>query len=450
VPLPQHIIDRTFHTPQGEQGYRVCETLLDAGFEAWWVGGCVRDMLLGGVPKDIDIATSALPGEMINLFPKSDEAAKELGSIIVSLEGEAFEVTTYREDDDSSNGRQPEFVIFTTRENDAKRRDITLNALYWNPISSELYDPFEGEKDLNERLVRIIGNPDERLQHDALRLLRTIRFRAIIDGQYHPDTFKALHRNAKLIETLSGTRRYQELEKMLLAPHPEVAFEDLWETDVIEHLLPELHACKGVAQPALWHGTRDVWDHTMKCISLFTEDHKADVRWATLFHDVGKPPTFSIDADRIHFNDHAKVGAEIVVNMYNNLQFPKKRSEKISWLVAHHMMMGTFEDLDTKRKAHWYYHPWFVELLQLFWLDAAGCAVQSFDLYERIVDDYNLYLDQHPVPPKPLLTGHEVMELLGIQPGERVGEILKSLYDTQITGKIKTRIDAKEFVLTFF
>ena len=278
MPISKDIIDRTFHESQGEQAYRVCEILLDAGYEAWWVGGCVRDMLLEQIPKDIDIATSATPEEVAKLFPKCDETSAHLGSVLVSVKGEVFEVTTFREDATLSNGRHPESVTFTTREEDAKRRDITINAIYWNPISSELWDPFEGEKDLNEKLVRIIGDPAQRLQEDALRLLRIVRFRALIEGQYHPKTFSALHQNSKLITVLSGERRFAECEKILLGPHPEIAFEDLWETDIIEHFIPELHACKGVAQPSQWHGTLDVWEHTMKCISECAEDHEADVR----------------------------------------------------------------------------------------------------------------------------------------------------------------------------
>ena len=174
--LQQNIIDRTFHSSQGGKAYKVCEKLLDAGFEAWWVGGCVRDMMLGEIPEDIDIATNATPNDVIQIFSKTDETSKELGSVLVSLEGEVFEITTFREDAEISDGRFPETVTFTTRENDAKRRDITINALYWNPISSELFDPFDGEKDLNEKLIRIIGDPEVRLQHDSLRLLRVVRF----------------------------------------------------------------------------------------------------------------------------------------------------------------------------------------------------------------------------------------------------------------------------------
>lgn len=446
MPLAQDIIDRTLRTHHGEQAYRICEILLDASFEAWWVGGCVRDMWLDHIPDDIDICTNAAPAEVAKLFPKSDESAANLGSVLVSKEGSVFEVTTFREDHELSNGRHPENVTFTTRENDAKRRDITINALYWNPISGELWDPFAGERDLNEKLIRFIGEPGERLEHDALRLLRVIRFRALINGQYHPTTFKALHSKAALIKVLSGSRRFAELEKMLLGPHPQLAFEDLWETDVIQYLLPELHACKGVAQPKDLHPEGDVWNHTLQVISSFTEDHQADVRWAGLLHDVGKPATFSIEDDRIHFNEHASVGADIAKDLLDRLQCPGKRRDKICWLVDHHMMMGTFFKIDDSRKAHWYYHPWFTELLQLFWLDCAGTSNPDFSFYERIIADYNQFLDSNPRPKKPLLNGDDVMEVLGLPPGERVGEILKALTDAQNSKEVTTKQEAVDFL----
>ncbi|MBT7494601.1 MAG: CCA tRNA nucleotidyltransferase, partial [Candidatus Peribacter sp.] len=409
MPIAKDIIDRTLGSPHGAQGYTVCEILLDAGFEAWWVGGCVRDMFRGVIPDDIDIATNAKPENLTKLFERFDDSAAALGAVVVSLEGHAFEITTFRKDHELSDGRFPESVEFTDRNSDAERRDITINALYWNPISSEVFDPFEGEKDLQEGLVRFIGDAEDRIQHDALRLLRVIRFRALIDGQYHPDTFKALHNKAKQVSVLSGTRRYRELEKILLGPTPQRAFEDLWETDVIETLLPELHACKGVAQPSKAHNEGDVWNHTLQVISSFTDDHKADTRWAALLHDIGKPVTFSIDEERIKFNEHAKQGGKIAKDVLDRLQFPAARRDKICWIIEHHMMMGTFADLDVSRKHHWYYHPWFIELLQVFWLDIAGTTPSDFDLYDSIISDYNAFLDSNPRPKKALLSGEEVM-----------------------------------------
>lgn len=449
MPIPQEIIDRTLRSKQGEAAYHLVVQLLDAGCEAWWVGGCVRDMLLERVPQDIDIATDAHPEKIATLFPKSDVGSSHLGTVVISLLGHTFEVTTFREEHEESNGRHPESVAFSTREADAKRRDITINSLYWQPVSGELYDPFEGEKDLSELLVRMIGDPETRIRHDALRLLRVIRFRALIGGQYHPDTYHALHKLSREITVLSGTRHLEELEKMLMGPHPERAYEDLWETDVLEHLIPELYACKGVAQPADYHREGDVWDHTMLCIASFLEDHGADVRFAALLHDVGKTETFE-RKERIRFDSHASVSADTAKNVLERLQCPRKRIDKVDWLVRHHMMMGTFFEMNDERKAHWYYHPWFTELLQVFWLDIAGTRPAEYDLYDRIIADYNAFLDTHPRPPTPLMNGQEVMDLLGIRPGARVGEAMQQLYDAQVRKEIATRKEAEAYLKSHF
>ena len=446
MPIKKDIAEQTLASPHGTQAYHIVETLTDSRFEAWWVGGGVRDMLLGDIPKDIDIGTNAKPEEIVKLFPKCDLEHAAFGSVRISEGGHMFEVTTFREDDQVSNGRHPESVVFSTKEKDADRRDITINALYWHPISRELFDPHGGEKDLSERLIRIIGDPKVRIKHDALRLLRVIRFRALIDGQYHPETFAALHSCAKEIEVLSGTRRLQEIEKMLTGSHPAIAFEDLWETDILEYLIPELHACKGVAQSSDPHAEGDVWEHVLLVLRSYTEDHGRDVRLAALFHDIGKPKTFSVEEDRIHFNEHAPMGEKITKEVLDRLQCPAKRRDKICWLVGHHMMMHTFFEVDDERKSYWYYHSWFLELLQLFWLDIAGTGIQDFGLYEKIINDYNTFLNEHPRPPKPLLTGDDIMEMLGIAPGERVGEILKELYRKQIAKEITSKKEAEKFV----
>jgi len=338
----------------------------------------------------------------------------------------------------------PNLLSLACEKQDADRRDITINAVYWNPISRELYDPHNGEKDLYEKLIRIIGNPGIRIKHDALRLLRVVRFRAAIDGQYHPETYSALREHAAMIEVLSGTRRLDELEKMLLCPHPDRALEDLWETGILQYMIPELFACKGIPQPADYHHEGDVWDHTLACTRACTEEHSIDVRLAALFHDCGKVKTFSL-TDHIHFNEHASVSGDIAKDVLDRLQCPGKRRDKIVWLVKHHMMMGTFlqTDLSDDRKAHWYYDPWFRELLHLFWIDIAGTDPADFSLYEAILDDYHHFLDAHPLPPKTLLTGEDVMEILDIGPGERIGEILRELYGKQIRQEITSKEEAR-------
>ena len=244
-------------------------------------------MLLGMVPKDIDIATSARPEAVAKLFPKCDDSAAALGSIVVSHRGCRFEITTFRQDDAASDGRHPESVTFGTLQDDSVRRDFTVNAVYWQPQSGTLFDPHHGEADLKERLIRCIGEPSARIRHDALRALRAVRFCSAIGGQYHPDTYKALQETAALTAKLSGTRQLAEFDKMLLGPHPDRALEDLWETGILKYTLPELHACKGVAQPAQYHKEGDVWTHTRQCAKSFTDDHGADVRLAAVFHDCG-------------------------------------------------------------------------------------------------------------------------------------------------------------------
>ena len=316
--------------------------------------------------------------------------------------------------------------------------------MYFHPVSRELYDPYGGEGDLQEKLIRFIGDPAIRIKHDALRILRAVRFRAHLDGQYHPETYAALREQAGMISVLSGSRLLGETEKMLSGPHPDRAFEDLWELGILKEYLPELFACKGIPQPADYHHEGDVWDHTMQVLRSFREEDTADARIAALFHDCGKVQTFSLK-ERIRFDHHATISADLASQALKRLQCPGKRIEKIDWLVRHHMSM-TFLEMPEERKSHWYFHPWFPELLQLFWLDIAGTTPPDFTLYDKIVSDYHRFLDAHPRPEKPLLTGNEVMEILGVGPGEHVGKILKSLHEEQAKGVITTKKEAKEFV----
>ncbi len=447
MPIDSKALAATLKTPLGERAYRACETLIDAGYEAHWVGGAVRELLLGKVPTDIDITTSALPDQVLKLFKRSnaEQQSKALGSVRVQLGDDELEVTTFREDDEASDGRHPESVAFTTdRAKDARRRDFTVNAMYVNPLTSAFFDPFDGESDLKEKLVRFIGEPAVRIKHDALRILRAVRLRAAIAGQYHPETYAALRELAALVDGLSPQRIATEFEKTLLGKNPDRAFEDLWELGLASRLFPELHVCKGIPQPADYHHEGDVWDHTMQLLKNLREDDGVDVRVAGLFHDCGKAETFSLK-ERIRFDHHATVSADLATKALKRLQYPKARIEKIDWLIRHHMSM-TFLDMPEERKGHWYFHPWFPELLKIFWLDIAGTTPADFQLYDKIVKDYDRFLDAHPRPEKPLLSGHDVMELLGMKPGPEVGRITQRLHDAQVRGEVKTKAEAKEYV----
>jgi putative nucleotidyltransferase with HDIG domain len=446
MPLTREIIDRTLATPLGEAAYKVVVTLSDAGYDTWWVGGCVREMLCNDLPDDIDIATAATPDQVLALFAKGREVPRPLGSVRVRLGTHVFEITTFRKESQASDGRIPESVEFSDRDSDAARRDFTINALYFNAISRELYDPFSGEGDLKERLVRFVGNPSERIHHDALRIMRAVRFKSRIDGQYHPDTYKALREHAKLVENLSGIRKLEELDKLLMTPNADKGLEDLWELGILQYIIPELHACKGVAQPADYHHEGDVWNHLLQCVRSFRADDFSDVRLAALLHDIGKVETFSVK-ERIRFDEHAGVSADLAKKILKRLEASNRRIEKISWLIEHHMMMGAFEEMSDERKAHWYFHQWFPELLQVFWLDVAGTTPSDFSLYDRIVKDRDAFLNAHPRPVTPLLDGKEIMELTGLKPGARVGELLDELHDAQIRGEATTKKEAASFIL---
>lgn len=443
--LAPEIIDQTLASSQGSAALNVAEKIQNAGYECFWVGGAVRDMALRTIPHEIDMAVSAMPAEITSIFKKSDSSAAALGTVVVSEKGHTFELTTYRKDDEASDGRHPESVVFGSQAEDALRRDATINAMYWNPVTGQLLDPANGMKDVHERLVRFIGNPDIRIEHDALRALRMIRLRATIQGQYEPETYKSLVKNAASTSLLSGTRVLQELEKVLQLPQPQIALEDFLETGILQAVLPELYACKGVAQPKKYHQEGDVWEHLKQCVASCTDDHLPDVRLAALFHDIGKATTFDV-SDRIHFDKHAEESAKLTSTVLKRFQVSSERNKKITWLIAHHMMMGTFSDLSETRKAHWYFHPWFQELLQLFWLDIAGTTPSSFGLYEAIITDYNLFLNNHPRPVKPLLDGDEVMSILSLPPSEKVGEALQALHDAQIKKEVTTKAEARTFL----
>lgn len=443
--LDRTALDRALRSSYGEAAYKVCETLLDGGFQALFVGGGVRDMLLGKEPKDIDIATSAKPSDMKDLFPDLDDKSAHLGSVRIKRDHHTFEVTTFRSDDEASDGRHPESVTFGTLDDDAKRRDFTVNALYLDPVSRELIDPFGGEADLQEKLIRFIGVPSVRIAHDALRILRAVRFRALLRGQYHPDTYAALKKGADLVKVLSGERLRLELEKMLLDENAAAALEDLWELDILERIAPELNVCKGIPQPADYHHEGDVWEHLLACVRAVKDTDSVDVRWAALLHDVGKAETFSLK-ERIRFDHHAEVSAKRAEELLRRLQMPSARIQKISWLIAHHMMMGSFKGMPEERKGHWYYHPWFQDLLRVMELDIAGTNPSDYSLLESIVKDMNAYLDRHPRPKKPLLDGNEVMELLSLQRGEEVGRLLKLVLDAQERGEITTKKEAQDFL----
>lgn len=421
--------------------YKIVETLQKKGYEAYWAGGCVRDILLEKRPKDFDIATSAKPEEIESIFAKTIPVGKHFGVILAIEDGHHFEIATFRSDSGYSDGRRPDAVIFTSAQQDAFRRDFTINGLFYDPIKDKVLDYVEGQKDLEARLVRFIGEPETRIKEDHLRILRAIRMKNMLDFQYHPETYAALKKHAKLIAKVSGERIRDELNKMIAGKNIRASFEDMEDTGVLEVIMPEMVRLKGLAQPYKYHQEGDVWEHAMRSVQSLPEDATMEVRWATLLHDIGKYDTFKV-AERIRYDGHASRSRDIARDILKRLNFPKKMIDNVAWIVEHHMAMVPLVEMPLARRRHWFLNPAFPSLLEVFRADAMGTVPGDLTLYNQIIELYKHDMKTMPVRPKQLIDGRDVMAELQIPPGQKVGEILEKIHELQLAGEITTKEEA--------
>jgi len=432
---------------------QIIETLKKAGHEAYWAGGCVRDMLLGIKPKDFDIVTSAKPDEIEALLEHTIPIGKKFGVILAIQNGHHFEIATFRSDAGYSDGRRPDAVEFTTAKQDALRRDFTINAMFYDPTTEKVIDYVGGQTDMRDKLVRFIGDPDTRIREDHLRILRAVRFKNVYDFQYHPDTYAAIKKNVHLIKNISAERVADELNKMIMdRTHPSQSFEELFEIGALEFIIPELCRLKGLAQPRQYHQENDVWDHSKMALDSLTEDSTVTpslaLKWAVFLHDIGKFETFQIDSERIRYNHHAEVGADLAKEILTRLKFPNKTLSQIHWLISHHMIVGPLFEMPDGRRRHWFLEAGFEDLLELIRADTAGTLPQNFDQYNQLKKLYKSEIAKLKLMPKQLISGEEVMKALKLKPSARVGEILKQIRDQQLSGEIKTKAAAKKFLLS--
>lgn len=435
----------------------IIEILKKAGHEAFWAGGCVRDMLFGIEPKDFDIVTSAKPDEIEDLLEHTIPIGKQFGVILAIQNGHHFEIATFRSDSGYSDGRRPDAVEFTNAEQDAQRRDFTINGMFYDPTKDIILDYVGGQKDMDDQLVRFIGNPEERILEDHLRILRAVRFKNAFNLQYHPDTYQAIKKYAHLVTKVSAERIADELNKIIMSLKPGKAFEELFELGILDHILPELGKLKGLAQPKKYHNEGDVWDHSLMSIdSLMDEDAYPNplpekhpdlaTKWATLFHDIGKFDTFSIDDERIRYDGHDRKGAEIAQIIMKRLKFPGNIIKKTAWLIEHHMMVvPLFEMPDTRRK-HWFLLPHFEDLLEVYRADAMGIIPLDLSVYEDLKKMYRHEIAKLRLMPKQIISGEEIMKILNLKPSKKVGELLKEVREKQLEGELKTKKQALDYI----
>ena len=432
----------------------ICRALRGAGHQAYLVGGCVRDLLLGQKPTDYDVATDARPEKVQQIFPRSLGVGAQFGVVLVidpTAQGDdprsQVEVATFRSDIGYSDGRHPDRVEYArSPEEDVRRRDFTINGLMMDPRTGEILDFVGGRQDLRDRVVRAIGDPAVRFREDKLRMLRAVRFAARLNYDVDASTFSAIQKGADQVREVSAERLRDELTKLLTEGAARRGFELLDESNLLGVLLPEVARMKGVEQPPQFHPEGDVWIHTRMMLEHLQPHASTSLAWAVLLHDVGKPPTFAPaerTGDRIRFNGHAEIGARMAVEICSRFRFSTADTEQVETLVANHLR---FKDVFGMRPAtlkRFVQLPRFEEHLELHRLDCL-CSHGQMNAYEfvkRFIRD-TPPAEIHP----PRLINGETLKQMGYRPGPLFKDILSAVEEAQLDGRLDSREEAMKFV----
>lgn len=431
--------------PPRQSAAEIVHTLQRAGHCAFWVGGCVRDFLLGREPGDYDIATSARPEQIETLFPKTIPVGRKFGVIIVVAGEDQFQVATFRAEADYRDGRRPETVVFADARADAERRDFTVNGLFFDPETKKIHDWVGGEADLKARIIRTIGAPEERFAEDHLRLLRAVRFATQLDFEIEAATFAAIQKSAAKIKLISAERIRDELLKLFWAPRADRGLKLLHTSGLLDHVLPEIAATVVCEQSPYFHPEGSVFNHLGLMLSQMPPEAHPLLPWAVLMHDVAKPLTASRDekTGSIHFYEHEKIGADMTEQILERLKFPRKDIEAVATAVRYHMQ---FKDARQMRKAtlrRMLLRETFPLELQLHRLDCLG-SHRRLDAYEFVVAQAEELAKQPEILP-PLLTGIDLIAL-GVTPGKTLGAMLRELREKQLSDELKSSAEARTWV----
>jgi poly(A) polymerase len=436
---------------------RICRILKAAGHQAFFVGGCVRDILLEREPADYDVATDATPDQIRELFSGSFVVLEVGAKFGVMLVGEppnneedpivTVEVATFRSDVGYSDGRHPDNVVFSkTAREDVKRRDFTINALLMDPETREVLDFVGGRADLSAGIIRAIGNPEERFSEDKLRLVRAVRFAARLHYAVESKTFRAIQNLAPEIKQVSPERLRDELTKLLTEGAARRGFELLDETKLLPEILPEIARMKGVEQPPQYHPEGDVWIHTLLMLQQLPAGCPSTLAWGVLLHDVGKPATFkpaSHTGDRIRFDGHVEVGVRMAEEICRRLRFSNEDTAQIAALVANHMKFKDVPQMKPSTLKRFARLNRFDEHLELHRLDCLSShrMLNNYEFMQAYVRD----TPPEQIRPARLLTGDDLLAM-GLQPGPSFKQILDSVEEAQLNDLVHTREEAIEFL----
>jgi poly(A) polymerase len=444
-------------TPEFDAALQIIARLRDQGHQAYLAGGCVRDLLLDRVPKDFDVATSATPDIVLDVFPRTFAVGAHFGVVLVRSGEEdnyvTTEVATFRSDGAYSDGRHPDAVRYTLSvEEDVQRRDFTINGLLLDSregteLRAGVIDHVGGLADLEAGIVRAIGHPEARFEEDHLRMLRAVRFAARFGFEIEPATKQAMRALAHKISAVSRERVRDELTKMLTEGHARRAFELLDETNLLAEVLPEITRMKGVEQPPQYHPEGDVWVHTLGLLAQLEPGCPPTLAWGALLHDVGKPPTFQRGPDRIRFNGHVEVGVAMAAEILRRFRFSNDDTRQILDLVDNHMRFADAHHMKTSTLKRFFRLSRFEEHLALHRMDClAGSG--NLDHWEYVRERWQA-TPEETVRPQPLITGRELIAA-GYQPGAAFKPMLRAVEDAQLEGVIATSAEAMALVAEKF
>ena len=425
----------------------ICDTLIRNGFQALLAGGSVRDLLLGRTPADYDVTTNATPEEAMELFPESVAVGAQFGVILIPADGHKVEVATFRSDAGYSDGRHPDRVIYAkSAEEDVQRRDFTVNGLLMRHDTGEILDFVGGRADLQAGIIRAIGEPGRRFEEDKLRMLRAVRFATRFGFEIEAETFRAIRKHVGMIHQVSAERIRDELTKLLTEGAAGNGFRLLDQSWLLEKVLPEIAAMKGVEQPPQYHPEGDVWVHTCLMLDGLSTASSATLAWGVLLHDVGKPPTFrpiSETGDRIRFDGHADVGVRIGEEICRRLRMSNDDTEQILVLIANHMRFKDVQRMRTATLKRFVRLPKIEEHMELHRLDCLS-SHRNLEAY-HFVRDFLARTPPEQVRPLRLLTGDDLL-YLGYRPGPKFSQILRAIEDAQLEGLIGSREEALEYL----
>ena len=425
----------------------IIHRLRESGHEAYFVGGCVRDFILNQTSSDYDIVTSARPEEVIKLFPRTVAIGAKFGVVAVIIDNHPFEVATFRSDDVYEDGRHPSRIHYSTAREDVFRRDFTINGLLMDPDTGDIIDYVNGRFDIDNKIVRTIGNPEKRFREDYLRLLRAVRFAANLHFDLEPATQDAVKREASNIRHISVERIREELNKILTRGGARRGFELMMQTDILQNILPEICRLKGVEQPPRFHPEGDVWQHTLKMLELLPADGEREknicLAWATLLHDVGKALTRSEDEKGVHFYGHVQQGEIIADTIMQRLKFSRMQRETVVNLIRQHMVFMNVRKMRPGRLKRFLRMPDFDLHLELHRLDCLA-SHGMLDNYEFCREQLQILALDDLHPPR-LLTGNDLIAM-GFTPGKIIKDILLAVEEEQLEGRIQSVEQAINYV----